>query len=72
MVRLNQKKKSIKNRRSLYASKDIKKNEKLTWNNIISLRPVIGISSEFYNKVINKISKFKIKKNQPIKFNMIK
>lgn len=65
-------KKSVKNRRSLYASKDIKKNEKLTWNNIISLRPVIGISSEFYNKVINKISKFKIKKNQPIKFNMIK
>lgn len=65
-------KKSIKNRRSLYALKDIKKNEKLNWNNIISLRPVIGISSQFYDKVINKTSKVEIKKNQPIKLRMIK
>ena len=65
-------KKSKKNRRSLFASKNITKNEKLTWNNIVSLRPVVGIGSQFFDKVINKIAKVDIKKNDPIKFKMIK
>ena len=72
MVLQNLKKKSIKNRRSLFAIKDIKKNEKLTWKNIISLRPVVGVSSQFYNKVINKIAKKNIKREEPIKWSFIK
>ena len=65
-------KKSIKNRRSLYTYKDIKKNEKFTWKNVISLRPVIGIDSQFYKKVINKISTKNIAKNKAITWNMVK
>ncbi len=65
-------KKSLKNKRSLFASKNIKKNEKLTWKNIVSLRPVIGLKSQFFNQVINKTSKLDIKKNEPIKLKMIK
>ena len=65
-------KKSIKNRRSLFAFKNIKKNEKLTWKNIISLRPIVGIDSQYYSKVINKIAKKNIKREEPIKWNMIK
>jgi pseudaminic acid synthase len=64
--------KSVKNRRSLFTLKNIKKNEKFTWKNVISLRPVIGIDSQFCNKVINKISKKNITKDQAIKWNMIK
>ena len=65
-------KKSKKNRRSLFAYKDIKKNEKLTWKNIISLRPVVGVDSQYYNKVINKFAKKNIKREEPIKLGMIK
>lgn len=65
-------KKSIKNRRSLFALKNIKKNEKFTWKNVISLRPVIGIESQFYKKVINKSSSKNISKNKAIMWNMVK
>ena len=65
-------KESLKNKRSLFALKNIKKNEKFTWKNIISLRPVIGIKSQYYDKVIDKTSKISIKKNEPIKFQNIK
>lgn len=65
-------KNSFKNKRSLFASKNIKKNEKFTWKNVVSLRPVIGVGSQFYSKVINKKAKIAIKKNAPIKYKMIK
>ena len=48
---------SMRNKRSLFALKDIKKDEKITKHNIISLRPKIGIGSEFYFKIIGKKSK---------------
>lgn len=53
-------------RRSIFASSDIKKNEKLSEKNIITKRPKIGISSEFYFKIIGKKIKKGIKKNDPI------
>ena len=65
-------KNSIMNRRSLYTFKEIKKNEKFTWKNVISLRPVIGIDSQFYKKVINKTSTKNVSKNKAIKWDMIK
>lgn len=65
-------KNSIMNRRSLYTYKEIKKNEKFTWKNVISLRPVIGIDSQFYKKVINKTSTKNISKNKAITWDMIK
>ena len=65
-------KKSIINRRSLFALRNIKKNEKFSWENIISLRPVIGIDAKFYKRVINKTSCKNIEKNKAIKWDMIK
>ena len=57
---------NIKLRRSLFAIKDIKKNEKISKKNIDSLRPKIGICASDYFVVINRKAKRKIKKNEPI------
>ena len=62
---------SIKLRRSIFANKTIEKGEKLTKNNIICLRPKIGICSSKYFNVLNKKVKKKIKKNSPIFLNYL-
>lgn len=63
-------KKSEKNslffRRSIFSKKDILKGEKFDKENIVCLRPKIGISSIDYFKIINKKSKRFIRKNSPI------
>ena len=63
-------KKSEKNslffRRSIFSKKEIKKGEKFNKDNIICLRPKIGISSNNYLKILNKKAKKNIKKNSPI------
>ena len=58
-------------RRSIYASKDIKKNEKITKKNIVSLRPNIGICASRYFKILNKKAKKNIERNSPIMKNDI-
>ena len=60
--------KNIKLRRSIFAKIDIKKNETITSQNIISLRPAIGLGSENYFKIIGKKAKKDISKNSPIFF----
>ena len=60
-----------KNKRSIFAIKDIKKGEKFTQENIRVLRPRIGLVPLFYDKILNKKAAKKIKKNNPIKFNLI-
>ncbi|QQS88009.1 pseudaminic acid synthase [Fusobacterium canifelinum] len=45
---------SLKFKRSLFVSKDIKKGEVITENNIKSVRPSNGISSKFYYDVLGK------------------
>ena len=62
---------SIKLRRSIFANKTIEKGEKLTKNNIICLRPKIGICSSKYFNVLNKKVNKKIKKNSPIFLNYL-
>jgi pseudaminic acid synthase len=59
-------------RRSIYAKKKIKKNYKLTYQNIETLRPFIGICASKYFRVLNKKAKVDIKLGQPIFQNMIK
>ena len=49
-------------RRSLYAIRNIKKNEKFDPTNIGCYRPKDGIGSEYYFKIIGKKSKINIKK----------
>ena len=55
-------------RRSIFASKDLKKNDKITQQNIACYRPNIGISADYYFKLIGKKVKKNIKKNEPLKF----
>ncbi len=54
-------------RKSIYASKDIKKNELLTIKNITTKRPALGINPMNWNNVINTKAKKNYKKNQLIK-----
>jgi pseudaminic acid synthase len=58
--------KNIKFRRSIYAKKNIRINEKITHKNIITLRPKIGICASEYYKIIGKKLKKNIKANDPI------
>ena len=55
-------------RRSIFATQNINKNEKLTKKNIDTLRPNIGISSKNYFNVIGKKTKNRIKKFDAIYF----
>ena len=58
--------KNIKFRRSIFAKKNIRINEKITKKNIIVLRPKIGICASKYFKIIGKKVKKDIKTNDPI------
>lgn len=53
-------------RRSIYARVNIKKNNKITERNIISLRPSIGIDAKDYFKIIGKKAKKNLKKHDAI------
>jgi len=60
-----------KSARSLFAVKAIKKGEKLTSENIKSLRPGIGLAPKFYFNVINKYAKSDISKGTPLSLDLI-
>ena len=53
-------------RRSIVVKKDLKKNKIITENDIIALRPNIGISVENWNKVLGKRTKKKLTKNKTL------
>ena len=53
-------------RRSIFSTKSIKKNEKITKDNINSLRPKIGICASQYFNILGKKVKKNIKANEPI------
>ena len=56
----------IKLRRSIYASNDIKKNEKFSSKNLETYRPKLGLCASKYFKIIGKKSRKNIKKGSPI------
>ncbi|MCF2700347.1 pseudaminic acid synthase [Fusobacterium mortiferum] len=62
------KKKSFKFKRSLFISKDIKKGEMLTEENVKSVRPSDGISPKYYYKVLGKKASRDLKFGEPLKF----
>ena len=71
-IRINKGEKfANKRKRSLFAIKDITKNEKFTHQNIDCLRPGDGLESKFFEKIINKKSKKFIKAGTPISFSLI-
>lgn len=53
-------------RRSLYASQTIKKGDKFTQNNVIALRPNLGLCASKINYLIGKKSKKNLKKDMSI------
>ena len=55
-------------RRSIFATADIFKNEKINQSNIGCFRPNIGIGANNYFKIIGKKVKRNIKKNNPIRY----
>ena len=57
---------NVKFRRSIFAAKDIQKNERLNDKNIKILRPNVGIPAEYYFNILEKKTKKSIKKNSPI------
>ncbi len=60
---------AIKNaRRSIVASRDLKKGEKLTLDTIMIKRPGVGISPKFINQVIGKQLKKGIKEDRPLQW----
>lgn len=54
-------------RRSIFSTKNIKKGEKFTKTNIRTVRPGHGLDPKYFNKILNKRSPMKIKKNEPLK-----
>ena len=57
--------------RSLYVTKDMKKGEKFTSENIGSYRPNLGISPKYYNEILGKKASIDIKANTPLKKELI-
>lgn len=62
---------SRKNRRSIYAIKDIKKGERLTKENIKRIRPGYGLAPKYYNDILGKEVKEDITKGTPLNWNLI-
>lgn len=58
-------------RRSLFVSKDVKKGDKVTSENIRSVRPATGLHPKYYNEVLNKTFNNDVKKGTPLSFNLI-
>ncbi len=59
-------------RRSIFTLGKIKKNQKITYKNIIAKRPGDGISPIFVKKIINKIAKKDLNDDHKIKFSDIR
>lgn len=57
--------------RSLYVTKDMKKGEKFTSENIGSYRPNLGISPKYYYEILDKKASTDIKANTPLKNELI-
>ena len=59
-------------RRSIFSTKDIKKGEKFSKNNIRVIRPGYGLAPKYYDQILNKKSPINISKNEPLKSNVLK
>lgn len=55
-------------RRSLFVVKDIAAGEKLTPENIRSIRPAYGLKPKYYKEVLGKVAKHAIRRGTPLSF----
>ncbi len=58
-------------RRSLFAVKDIKKGEKISPENIRSVRPAYGLETRYYDEVIGKTASRDIEFGTPLEWSMV-
>ena len=65
-------KKNLAGRRSIYVIKDINKNDTFTKYNISSIRPSYGLHPKYFNLILGKKSKKKLKFGQRMKLSFIK
>ena len=65
-------KKNLQFRRSIYATSNIEKGEKLTKKNIKVIRPGFGIPPIYFEKLINRYSPINIKKGLPLNKNLLR
>ena len=59
-------------RRSIFATKDIKKGEKFSNDNIRVIRPGYGLAPKYLNQILNKKSPINILKHEPLKQSILK
>jgi len=59
-------------RRSIFTTKNIKKGEKFSKDNIRTVRPGHGLAPKYFNKILNKRSPMNIQKNEPLKNILLK
>ena len=59
-------------RRSIFTTKNIKKGEKFTKDNIRVIRPGYGLMPKYFNKILNKRSPVNISKDEPLKSNVLR
>ena len=64
-------KKNLGGRKSLYVSKDIKKGEFFSINNIKSVRPSYGLHPKYFYRLIGKKSKKNLKKGARLKIGLV-
>jgi pseudaminic acid synthase len=57
-------------KRSIYVSKDVKKGEVFSADNLKIIRPAIGIEPKYWDEVIGKTALVDIKKGQPLSFDL--
>ena len=59
-------------RRSIFTTRDIKKGQKFTKHNVRVVRPGYGLEPKYYNKILNKKSPINIRKDEPLKYGVLK
>ncbi|HAV2022556.1 TPA: pseudaminic acid synthase [Citrobacter koseri] len=62
---------NLKFRRSLYVVKDVKKGEKLTSENVKSIRPGYGMAPKYYDDILGKHARVDLKYGTPLSFDVI-
>jgi N-acetylneuraminate synthase len=60
-----------KSRRSLYVVQDIQKGDKITKDNVRSIRPGLGLRPKYYEQILGKAAKCDIEYGTPLSFDLI-
>jgi len=62
---------NVKFRRSLYFSKDVKRGEKITKDNVKSIRPGFGLPPKYMDRILGMVCNKDVKRGTPADFNLL-